>query len=320
MTEKNSLHTLTAALCTYQRAPLLQEALESLVTQELADPSRVEVLVVDNGSTDDTIEISRSFADRFSCALRVVTEPRKGLSFARNTAIRQAQGNIVAFLDDDAVASPTWAAGHLEAYDNDAEVCAVMGRILPRWEADRPKWLDVALDSYLTIADYGEEPFVLSFPPQAPVGANMSFLKSALEEVGYFDPRFGVGGPKAIPYEENELAHRLTRHGMKMVYWPRAAVWHGVPAARATVKWLARRIYAQGRAELIFDMDHKPKLRIIKKALAQGTIRGPVLAAGALVDCLMGKQARAVRRASVCCHTLGYLRELVVCMARPSKI
>lgn len=310
---------LTVALCTYQRCALLQKALESLIGQLDVEPSGIEVLVADNGSTDNTVAMSQEVGKRLPFETRVVIEPRKGLSYGRNLAVREARGDVVAFLDDDAVAQPGWISGHLEAYRSDPEVAGVMGRVLPVWEKARPDWLDPALDPFLTIVDFGDEPFTLTYPAQSPVGANMSFLRKALLEVGLFDERFGVGGVRKIPYEETELAGRLHARGLKLVYAPRAVVMHGVPASRATVKWMSRRIVDQGRAELVYDLDHGSRRQAIRKALVGAFVRGPLLALAAIGDFCIGRRARAARRASVSCHAAGYLQELAYMLRRPAK-
>lgn len=317
--KSGSEFALTVALCTYQRSALLQKALESLLGQTGIDPSEIEVLVADNGSTDNTVRMSEEVGQRLPFATRVVIEPRKGLSYGRNLAVREARGEIVAFLDDDAVAEPTWISGHLEAYRADPEVAGVMGRVLPVWENDRPAWLDPMLDPYLTIVDYGEEPFTLQYPQHSPVGANMSFLRQALLDVGLFDERFGVGGARKIPYEETELAGRLHARGLKLVYAPRAVVLHGVPASRATIRWMSRRVVDQGRAELVYDLDHGTRFHAVRKALAGAFLRGPVLALAALADLAVGNKSRAARRASVSCHAFGYLQELVYMLRHPAK-
>lgn len=306
-----SFDTITVAICTYNRSSDLNAALESLALQTAANPAAVEILVVDNGSPDNSVEVAESFRERIPFSLKVVVEQTKGLSFARNTAIKEAGGDIVAFLDDDATVLPGWIDAHLNAYRSDPEVRGVMGRIIPKWEAPRPDWLDPALDSYITVVDFGEEPFTLSFPAHSPVGANMSFGRQELMDVGMFDVRYGVGGSKQIPFEEIELAGRFFKRGWKMVYWPEAAVYHGVPANRATLKWFSRRIFSQGRAQYIFDRDNMGSAALLAKAVSGCFVKGPILAAAAGVDYFLGKRARAAKRASVSCHNLGYLKELL---------
>jgi len=315
----SSGHTLTVAICTYNRASVLKEALESLRNQQVDDPSRVEVLVVDNGSPDNTLEVAASFEGALPFVVRAVVEPKKGLSYARNTAVKSAEGSIVAFLDDDAQATPEFAAGHLEAYDQDPDVHGVMGRVLPMWETERPDWLDPLLEPYLTIVDPGEEPFTLRFPGQTPVGANMSFLRQSLVDAGMFDVRFGVGGARQIPFEENELASRFAQRGWKMVYWPRACVYHGVPASRVTARWFIRRIVDQGRAQCVYDRDHLPAHKVAGRALTSALLRGPVLAAAAGLDYALGHRARAARRASVPVYAWGYLKELASGALTPTR-
>lgn len=298
---------LSVIICTRNRGPKLTNALESLLVQRDVDPSTVEVVVVDNGSTDNTAEVALSFGPRMPYKYKVATEPRPGVSFARNKGLEEAEGEVVAFMDDDAVALESWLAGHLEAYRWRDRVGGVMGRIIPVWEAPRPDWLDPLLEPYITVVEYGDQPFELTDPALAPVGANMSFSRKALEEAGGFDPNFGFGGLKKIPHEENDIALRMRRKGWLLLYWPAAAVRHGVPADRMTLKWFRRRILDQGRADYFFDLKHRGKGWIMRRVLLEVPVRAPVLGGAALLDLILGNRSRAARRGSVPLYYLGYL-------------
>lgn len=311
--------TLTAVICTRNRAARLGVALESLAVQTGVTADQFDVLVVDNGSSDNTLEVAEEWGKKLPFRLTTAVEPRMGVSFARNKSVEVARGDVIAFLDDDAIANAGWAAGHLDAYKSDPMVRGVMGRILPIWEAERPDWLDSSLETYLTVADYGEEPFDVSGTGHAPVGANMSLSRQAMLDAGGFDVRFGFGGLMKIPHEENDIASRIQRLGWKIVYWPRATVRHGVPADRMTLKWFKRRVFDQGRGEYLFDVEHHGRGRVLKKAVIGALVRGPVFAAVASIDYLLGNRARAARRASVSWYLLGYLKELACVRAHSSR-
>lgn len=272
----------------------------------------MDVLVVDNGSTDNTLEVAAQYSERLPFDLSTASEPRQGISFARNKSLEAARGDIIAYIDDDAIAGPDWAVQHLKAFESDQAVRAVMGRILPVWEAERPDWLDPLLESYLTVCDYGDEPFDLAGTSHAPVGANMSLSRQAMIDVGGFDVRFGFGGLDKIPGEENEIARRMWARGWKIVYWPAACVKHGVPADRMTLKWFRKRVFDQGRYEYLFDAEHAGAAQIARRVLTGALARGPALTAAACLDLVTGNRARAARRASVPWATLGYIRELIV--------
>ncbi len=303
--------TITAVICTRNREKRIPMALDSLAGQTGIDAAQFDVLVVDNGSTDATMEVVESYKSKMPFRISTAFEPHQGVSFARNRSLESACGDIIAYMDDDAAANPDWAVAHVEAYESDPAVRGVMGRIYPIWEGERPGWLDPLLESYLTIADYGDEPFNVADVGQAPVGANMSFLKQAMLDVGGFDVRFGFGGLQKIPHEENDIALRIQAQGGKVVYWPRATVRHGVPADRMTVEWFKKRVFDQGRGECLFELEHKGKAAVVKKAVISGLIKLPVFSAAAVIDCVLGKKARAARRASVSWYTLGYIKELV---------
>jgi|DewCreStandDraft_4_1066084.scaffolds.fasta_scaffold01055_8 GT2 family glycosyltransferase len=301
------VQTISAVICTRNRGQRLALALESLVKQTGIDPSRAEVIVVDNNSTDDTRQVAESFRSRMPFHYVIVPEPAVGLSNARNRGLDVASGDVVAFLDDDAIAADSWLAAHFAAYSFAANVGGVMGRILPEWESPRPDWLDPLLEPYLTIVDYGDDAFVLERKGLTPAGANMSFRRKAVQSVGGFDPVFGFGGTLGIPHEETELARRLRRQGWMLVYWPDAWVRHAVSAERLTWRWFRRRIFLQGRGDYYLDLKHDGLLRILKRLAFVVVLRGMVFGLVSLVDFARGDTAHAARRAAVTLYSWGYV-------------
>ncbi len=109
---------------TYNRAKMLKEALESLTTQSRPPD---EVLVVDNNSSDDTMAVAESFGDRLN--MKYVFEPVQGTSTARNTGIRNTQGDVIVFLDDDCVAEADWLHYMEMPFAKDPSIGMVGGQI-----------------------------------------------------------------------------------------------------------------------------------------------------------------------------------------------
>lgn len=237
---------LSIVVCTRNRAALLDSCLAGLSTEQ-GDPGEIELLVVDNGSTDTTPDVIARWAVRNE-ALRSVVEPEPGLSRARNVGVGAARGAIVAFVDDDAIVRPGWAAALIEAFDRDHEVVVVAGRVLLRFGSDPPAWFSPRFTSWYSGLDLGDEPATVA-PGQWVVGANLALRRDAVEEVGGFRHDLGRRAGNLIGNEEIELIDRLRDAGT-IRYEPRAAVDHLVPAERLRLRWLARRAFDQGRADV----------------------------------------------------------------------
>ena len=106
---------ITVAVCTFNRAPLLRKCLDGLAAQTII-LGNMQVVVVDNNSSDDTAEVCKAFSSKLP-DLKYVFEPKQGLSRARNRALQEAGAPIIIYIDDDTVPYPTWAKKFIEAFD-----------------------------------------------------------------------------------------------------------------------------------------------------------------------------------------------------------
>lgn len=244
-TSSASAARATVVVCTHNRAPLLAACLESLAAQTVP-ASEFEIVVVDDGSTDSTPAVCARFAPLPN--LRIIRQANAGLGAARERGWRSGSGRVVAFLDDDAAAPPDWLALILAHFETRGSPAACLGGpARGRWEAPRPPWLDDDLARWLTVWAPHDKPRE-SADEHLFVGANMSFLRSALEQVGGFDPSLGRRGSSLLSHEESELWERLRAAGHRAAYDPRLWVWHHVPASRARAAWFRRRLYWEGRS------------------------------------------------------------------------
>jgi glycosyltransferase involved in cell wall biosynthesis len=244
----NDSAIVSVVLCTYKQPHYLTGALTSLVDQTLPE-DRYEVIVVDNGCDDDV----RLLADEYAKRANVihVAEPKLGLSTARNTGVRNASGEYIAFIDDDGVATPSWLERIARAFAaGDSRVGCVGGPIELIWEYPRPDWLADSLLPVLTSLDLGNDARDLA-DGQWLFGCNMAFKASALHEVGGFSTGLGRVGKNLLSNEEVLLQLMLGRHGFRRFYDPSALVRHHVSPDRLKPEWFLRRFYWQGVSQAV---------------------------------------------------------------------
>lgn len=237
---------VSVAIQTYNRSGMLAQTLESL--RQLRPPvaADYEVLVVDNNSKDDTPEVIRRYADELAPRLRSVFEPRQGLSHARNRALAEAKGDIVAFTDDDVCVDPGWLQALCDAFAKySASVVGGRSYLIYPTPEGRPSWLPAERETLYSRLDHGPE--VCVGIDKDLFGLNFSVLKRAAIEAGGFDVTFGRRGTNLACGEEEDLLNRIRQAGGIVVYEPGAVVGHRVLPERLTKRWLLRRVY-QGAA------------------------------------------------------------------------
>jgi glycosyltransferase involved in cell wall biosynthesis len=238
---------ISAIICTHNRASYLGAAIDSLLAQNFAGD--FEVIVVDNASTDDTRDIvaARSAHPH----LRYVYEPVTGLSVARNTGATFAQASILAYLDDDAVASPQWLAVLHQAYQTHEKLAIAGGRVTLLWAngTQAPRWLSTGLSGNLGAYDLGSEPQLIDRPGLTPRGLNYSIRRSFLEQIGGFDVNLGRVGKNLLSNEELHMTELALDRGWQVMYLPDAHVAHHVAPERLNRAWFLSRGWWQGISE-----------------------------------------------------------------------
>ena len=236
-------------LCTYNRYRSLAKALESVAASELPSSAGWEVLVVDNNSRDQTREVVEGFSARYPGVFRYVFEARQGKSYALNSGVREAHGEILAFMDDDVTVEPTWLQA-LIAPLHDGEWAGSGGRILPEKGFSPPRWLALkgpyAMGGILALLDLGDKPRQFELPPY---GTNMAFRKEMFEKYGGFRTDLGPTPGSEIRSEDTEFGRRLMLAGERLRYEPSAVVYHEMPQHRLRKEYFLRWWFDWGRAE-----------------------------------------------------------------------
>lgn len=238
---------ISAIICTHNRDTYLGAAIDSLLGQEFT--ANFEIVVVDNGSSDRTREVVEHRSHHSH--VKYIFEPTIGLSVARNTGAKTASADILAYLDDDAVASPQWLQVLYNAYQNNSQLAIAGGKVTLIWPPDTqpPKWLSPGLSANLGAYDLGDNILYIEQPGSTPRGLNYSIRRSFLEQIGGFDPQLGRVGKNLLSNEELQMTEFALQRGWQVAYLPTALVAHNVAPERLKPSWFLNRGWWQGISE-----------------------------------------------------------------------
>jgi glycosyltransferase involved in cell wall biosynthesis len=243
---------VTVAICTWNRAKLLDQTLAEM--QKLVIPTGVEweLLVVNNNCTDETKDVIRRHVGELP--LKELLETKQGQSHSRNHAIDAAKGEILIWTDDDVLVDRLWLAEYVEASRRWPEAAFFGGRIQPWFESRPPGWVTAnisVLEPMLVIRDFGgaEEPIRKGFP----LGANMAFRRQTLTDLR-FDPRVGLRGNDQIRGDEALMFDTLRQRGLWGVWVPTASIRHFVVRERLTQRYVWKYYVGAGRTAVKANM------------------------------------------------------------------
>jgi GT2 family glycosyltransferase len=229
--------SVVIAAFTEKRWSDLVDAVASVKKQSF--PAKEIIVAIDHNPA-----LLRRVIAEISDVIAVPNQFARGAPGARNSGVAASTGDILAFLDDDAVADPDWLLRLSDGYA-DESVCAVGGRIDPLWLDERPKWFPDEFN-WVVGASYKGGP-VQTQAVRNLWTVNMSVLRDAFESVGGFRPQFGKVGARSRP-EDTELCIRIGHAwpGKAIMYNPDAKVLHKVHPGRTRFSYFASRCYHEG--------------------------------------------------------------------------
>lgn len=233
---KKDLPLVSIIIPTYNSSVTLIRCLHSVIKQDY--PNK-EIIVVDDGSTDNTAECVVAYPVQL-----IRHKKNKGPAIARNTGIKHAKGKILVFIDADCVAKNDWLITLVSNFENEETSC-VAGRTVLR-NFMRPKWLTENLLPFFSLFDLGE----ISKEIKLAITANFGVRKEIFDEIGFF---YQIQ-TKILYNEDFEFCKRLSQTGHKIIYEPNATVLHEVNRKRISIIWLIRRAYLQGIADFWYKM------------------------------------------------------------------
>ena len=239
---------ISVIVCTYNRAEYIYECLSRL--SKNVSSCVWEIILINNNSTDDTAkECERFVNDCCPTNYSYFVEARQGLSYARNRGIKEARGEWLVFLDDDAFVEADYIDNLQRDLSAHPDAGAFGGRIIPKFEGTTPNWLNPWSMSFVSALDKGDT-ICLFEAGSYPTGANMGISRNAIEKCGLFNTELGRnGGIILLGGEEKDIFNRINTAGFSIYYFPDITVRHIIPEHRTTREFIARLGFGIGVSE-----------------------------------------------------------------------
>jgi len=254
------MNSISVIIPTYNRAPVLEETLRALASCVTAVAS-AEIIVVDNNSTDATVEVVRKFSRVMP--LRYLHERKPGKNCALNRAVTECRlGDFVVFLDDDITVAPDAFVQILRAGCEFPDADVFGARIhVPVPMGTPPKWMELEWVRMFGFGwhDFGDKPLLYE-GSVTPMGGCYWVRKRVFEKVPRFDESIGPRPRNRIMGSEVSHLMALRAHGFRAVYYPAVTVIHRVAGSEFSLRALCRRAFRQGRGEVALYGVHRDRL------------------------------------------------------------
>lgn len=265
-------YSFSVVICTYSfdRLDDLDNAIQSI---QIQSPPPKEIIVV----VDHNDDLLHHLGETYPKLVVTANQNSKGLSGGRNTGVSVAKGDMIIFLDDDAIAAPNWIEKHLSRY-GDENVVAVGSKIEPLWQQGRPNWFPEEFD-WVVGGSYRGLPETIQSVNK--VMGCTSVRKEVFEEIGGFSSNLGRIGDVLLSGEESEFWFRIKTQWEKAVilYDPEARVQHQVPPARAKWSYFRRRCFFGGVSNFVLvrmvgaKIGLEAERQFVLKTLTLGALR-----------------------------------------------
>ena len=240
---------ITLIICTYNREKYIRPLLESIAKNDYPTAD-YEIVLVDNNCTDHTREVCEAFAEAHpEIIFRYVVEPEQGLSAARNKGIKEAKGDIIIYVDDDALVDSDYIRQYAEHFAANPDTMAAGGPIEPLYETEEPSWMSPYTKALLTAwMNYGNK--VREYPKgRYPGGGNAAYRKEVFDRVGVFNTELGRKGNLLLASEEKDIFDKMKVLGMKVLYLPNPVLHHCIPQTKLEEDYFNRLTLQIGRSE-----------------------------------------------------------------------
>lgn len=241
---------ISVIICTYNREKYILPLLNSLAANSF-DKGNYEIILVDNNCTDGTRKVFDTFAvENPDVNLKYVVEAEQGLSAARNRGIKEAGGDILVYVDDDALVDSNYLSDYKYWFEFHPETMAAGGPISPSYEeGEEPEWMSKYTRALLTAwMDYGDKP--RHYPKgRFPGGGNAAYRKVVFDKVGLFNTALGRKGGNLMGSEEKDIFDKMKTAGMEVMYIPGPVLHHRIPPYKLSDDYFNRLTLQIGKSE-----------------------------------------------------------------------
>jgi len=227
---------------TYNRAVLLNELLESLVLQEIK-PHNFEILIIDNNSTNDVKKQLEDFKVKYPqlSFIKYIKESKAGLAHAWNRGVKESQGELLVFFDDDVTLHQDYFKILVEGLKSPIKNITGGGHISPVFESQKPAWINKFIMPVFAEINLGERS---RFPKNKyPFGTNMLISKDVFDKVGLFKEDLFENNENIVPgLLEKDFFNRVRNHKIPVYYFHDLVVWHFIPEEKLSQKYVQENI------------------------------------------------------------------------------
>ncbi|MEP7318907.1 MAG: glycosyltransferase family A protein [Panacibacter sp.] len=250
---------ISLIICTYNRDKYLSEALDSIKAQTI-DSNKFQLIIVDNNSTDNTAAISKKFIiDYPNLNAKYCFEENKGLSFARNRGIAEADASIISYIDDDVILPPEYLETVMNFFTKYSPAVGMGGKVIPKYEDGKePVWMNKYLNGFVAKVDYGNNIKKFDEHMRYPAGCNMTYKKNTLEKVG------GFNNELKFRSDDKYIFYKIKTISDEIYYLPDAWLYHYIDRDR---------LQMQNFKKLFLKTGNEEKKRITSEQGTPGVIK-----------------------------------------------
>ena len=242
---------VTILICAYNGDETVPKLLESALAQDTGGEFQYEILVVDNNSTDRTAAMVLGLAEKNPERIRLLKETTQGKSYALNTGLKSARGEICCVIDQDEQLTPGYLRQVWSAFQQHPGVSFLSGKVLPLWPAEVPEWITREHWSPLAICDYGEQPFLVNRERLVCLLTGC-FRTAHMRAVGGYRELLGITPGRLGSVEDAELYERMVEAGYTGMYVPEIVVYHRIGLSRLNKPYHRR--WHRGHGGYVADM------------------------------------------------------------------